>query len=92
MEYAVQCDVSPGLRPSERTVAVTTVQGRREYLRLEANYLRHEGERAYLPVGFLYEHPESNSALIELPLEADSGARRLFVPRSHLTARNGVTA
>ncbi len=92
MEYAVLCEISPGLRPSERTVAVTSVQGRREYLRIEASYLLQEGEHAYLPVGFIYEHPETNSALIELPLEADSGARRLFVPRGHLTVRDRVSA
>jgi hypothetical protein len=51
-----------------------------------------KGERPYLPIGFLYEHPQSNSARIELPLEADSGARRLFVPSSDLTARERVSA
>jgi hypothetical protein len=92
VEYAVLCEVSPGLRPSERTVAVCNVQGRREYLRIEANYLRQEGGRAYLPVGFLYEHPESNSVLIELPLEADSGARRVFVPKTHVISGERVSA
>jgi hypothetical protein len=69
-----------------------SVKGRREYLRIEANYLLQQGERSYLPIGFIYEHPESNSALIELPLEADSGARRLFVSREHLATRERVGA
>jgi hypothetical protein len=92
VQYAVVCEVFPGLRSSERTVAVANVHGRREFLRIEGNYLRQEEGRTYLPIGFIYEHPESNSVLIELPLEADSGAQRMFVPKEHVLVREQVTA
>src|SRR5437016_1509850 len=92
MDIAVLCEVEPGLRESERTVGVTDVHGRRQFLRIEGYYLKHEGERAYLPVGFIYEHPASGSVLIELPLEADSGTHRMFVPKQNVIFRNRVHA
>jgi len=60
------------------------VHGRKQFLRIEASYLRQDGEQTYLPVGFIYEHPASGSILIELPLEADSGVRRMFVPKQNV--------
>ncbi len=92
MEIAVLCEVKPGLRATERTVAVTNIHGRKEFLRIEDSYLRQHGGRTYLPVGFIYEHPPTNSVLIELPLEADSGARRLFVPKENILYRERVPA
>jgi len=92
MDTAVVCEVSPGLRDSERTVAVANVHGRKEFLRIEGSYLRREGEQTYSPVGFIYEHPASGSVLIELPLEADSGARRMFVPKQNMLFRDRVPA
>jgi hypothetical protein len=80
----VLCEVSPGLRDSERGVAIPNVHGRKERLRIEANYLREREGRTYLPVGFIYEHEPSNSVLIELPLEADSGHWRMFVPKENV--------
>lgn len=53
METTVLCEVRPGLRDSERTVAVSNVHNRKEFLRIEASYLRSEAGRTYLPVGFM---------------------------------------
>jgi hypothetical protein len=92
METAVLCEVNRGLRDSERTVAVANIHGRKEFLRIEDSYLRREGEKIFLPVGFIYEHPASGSVLIELPLEADSGVRRMFVPRQNMLLRDKVPA
>ena len=92
METAVLCEIKPGLRESERTVGVVDVHGRKEFLRIEESYLRHEGNQTYLPVGFIYEHSASGSVLIELPPEADSGARRMFVPRQNVLLRDRVPA
>ncbi|MCI0641676.1 MAG: hypothetical protein L0Y72_25975 [Gemmataceae bacterium] len=92
METAVICEVFPGLRHSERTVAVANVHGRKEYLRIEGSYIRPNGEGIYLPVGLISEHPASGSVLIELPLEADSGVRRMFVPKENVLVRERVPA
>lgn len=73
-------------------MAVADVHGRKEYLRNEASYLRQEQGRTYLPVGSIYEHSPTESVLVELPLEADSGARRLFVSKQNVLPLNGVPA
>ena len=83
----VVCEVSAGLRDSEKTVAVRDIQGRRQFLRVEQDFLTHEGEQSYLPVGVV-QATADGKVLIELPHEADSGANRLWIKRSDL--RNGV--
>ncbi len=92
MEIAVLCETRPGLRESERAVAITDFHGRREHLRIEADYLHSEGGRTYLPVGLIYEHQPTGSVLVELPFEADSGTRRLFVSKQNVFQLNDVPA
>jgi hypothetical protein len=55
---ALVCDrVGPGMRDSERTVAIKDIQGRREYLRVPLGFLEIVGEVFYVPVGLVYEDP-----------------------------------
>jgi hypothetical protein len=77
----VVCDeIGPGMRPSERTVAVKDVYGRREFLRADADFLTPgTGGRHYITVGLVHVDPKSQAVLIELPHEAYSGANRLWV-------------
>jgi hypothetical protein len=75
----VLCEVSPGLRDSERTVGVADVNGNRQFLRVPAAFLTQREEKAYLPVGIVYQDPKTGAVLVELPHEADSGANRLWV-------------
>lgn len=74
----VLCEVSEGLRDSERTVAVKDIYGHRQFLRVENEFLTREKGKHYLPVGIVHL-TRQNQALIELPHEADSGAHRLWV-------------
>jgi hypothetical protein len=80
----VICEVSPGLRESERTVAVRDIRGPRHFLRVEAGYLTSVGTDWYLPIGVVGVDEAKQLALIELPHEADSGANRLWVRLSEL--------
>ncbi len=73
----VKCEVRPGLASFERGVAVTDIEGRRQYLRVNADFLSYEMGQGYLPVGIVYRFPDK--VLIELPHESDSGANRLWV-------------
>jgi len=77
----VICEVSRGLRDSERTVAVRDTQGRRQFLRVEHDFLTLEKGKHYLPVGIVHIS-QDKQVLIELPHEADSGASRLWVKYS----------
>lgn len=75
----VVCETTPGLRDSERTVAIRDVQGRRQFLRVEAGFLVAERGRTYLPVGLVGVDEAQRVALVELPHESDAGVNRLWV-------------
>ena len=77
----VVCDeVGPGMRPSERTVAVKDIYGRRQFLRADADFLTAgKGGKYYITVGLVHVDPKSKAVLIELPHEAYSGANRIWV-------------
>jgi len=76
----VVCDqISPGLRSSERIVAIKDVHGRTSYLRVEHGFLTQEAGKAWLPVGKIHEDLVRGLTLIEFPQEAESGANRIWV-------------
>jgi hypothetical protein len=80
----VVCEVSPGLRDSEKTASVKDVFNRRLHLRVEDGFIATEGGRHYLPIGVVGIDAAKGLALIELPHESDSGISRLWVRRSDL--------
>jgi hypothetical protein len=86
------CDIAPGLRDSEKTVAVRDVFGRRQFLRVEQGFLAAAGGQCYLPVGVVGIDDGQKLALVELPHVADSGVSRLWVRLSELRELNGTVA
>ena len=80
----VVCEVSQGLRDSEKTASVRDVFNRRLHLRVEDGFIATEGDRHYLPIGVVGVDDARDLALIELPHESDSGISRLWVRRSDL--------
>jgi hypothetical protein len=61
-------------------VYVTDETGRNQYLRVgKGDVLRHDG-KTYLDVGLVRLDHAGRRVLVELPSEADSGTRRLWVP------------
>ncbi len=46
----------------------------------------------FLPIGVVYRDKEKGVALIEFPVEADSGTHRIWVPLTSLLEPNGVPA
>ena len=88
----VRCEVSAGLRDSERSVMVQGYDGRRHFLRVEHYMLLGRDGVDYLPVGLIHVDPQSKAYLIELPLEADSGAHRVWVPSDSVLDPQGVHA
>jgi hypothetical protein len=80
----VICEVSPGLRESEKTVAVKDVFNRCHHLRVEDGFIASEGGRHYLPIGIVGLDDAKGLALIELAHESDAGISRLWVRQSDL--------
>jgi hypothetical protein len=75
----VLCEVSEGLRKSEATVKLRGYDGRPEFLPVDRGLLSQEGGKSYLSVGLIHIDPEKQAALVSLPIEADSGAHRIWV-------------
>ena len=81
----VLCSVSEGARPAEATVEVRDYQGRPEYLPVDRALIIAENGTSYLSVAVLHVEPTKKAALVDLPVEADSGANRIWVNLANLT-------
>ncbi len=76
----IPCEVRPGQASFVRYAIVKDLNGRREYIQVDKDFLTYENGQSYLPVGVVYRDPEK--VLIELSHEADSGTHRLWVAPS----------
>ena len=89
---SVLCEVTDGLRPSEATVKLTTFDGRPEFLPVDRGLLSSDGNGFYLSVPVIHINHEKKAALIGLPVEADSGAHRVWVHLEKLKQNQGIPA
>jgi hypothetical protein len=88
----VICEVSEGLRKSEATVKLVTFDGRPEFLPVDRGLVTTEGDRNYLSVGLVHVSHDKKAALVSLPVEADSGAHRVWVKLDSLRDEQEVPA
>ncbi len=77
----VLCEISvrDGILDTQ-VVGVPDVTGNKQFLRVSRGFVTEEGGRTYLPVGIVDLDRKGRKALVELPGEADSGMRRIWVP------------
>jgi hypothetical protein len=83
----IRCQVREGLRPTEAAVTLEAYDGRIESLPVDRDLLSQEAGTCYLPVRVVRIDHAKKAALVALPVEADSGANRLWVDLEAL--RNG---
>jgi hypothetical protein len=88
----VLCQISEGLRKSEATVKLTTYDGRPEFLPVDRGLLSSDNGSFYLSVGLVHVSQEKKAALVSLPVEADSGAHRVWVKFDSLKLEQGAPA
>jgi hypothetical protein len=88
----VLCTVTEGLRQAEATVEIRDANGRREFLPIARDFLMYENGQAYLPVPVLALDRREKVALVALPIEADSGANRIWVKTANLRDWNEAPA
>ena len=82
----VHCQTSDGPRPGFLSVGVDSVEGYTEFLAIEERFLWSNGKDWYLPVAVVGKDSTHKTTLVELPLEADSGAKRVWVHDDAVTA------
>jgi hypothetical protein len=86
----VICEVSEGLRQSEATVKLVTFDGRPEFLPVDRGLLSAEGDKYFLSVPIIHISQEQKAALIALPVEADSGAHRVWMNLAQIKLSQGT--
>jgi hypothetical protein len=84
----VLCEISEGLRPAEATVKLVDYYGRTYFLPADREWLTKIGDRYYMPVILIHIDEAHKAALVELPIETDSGAHRLWFKLEHLYQPN----
>jgi hypothetical protein len=88
----IACTVSEGLRKAEASVEIKDSQGRSEFMPVDRDLLHKENGDYYLPVRLLHLDGPRKLAVIGLPVEADSGANRIWVNLSQLRDLEEVPA
>jgi hypothetical protein len=88
----VLCEVRPGPGKVAVSVAVRDIYNVRTFLSIQHDFVTQRQGQTYLPIGVVYKDKEKGVALIEFPVEADSGAHRLWVPLSSLMEANEAPA
>jgi hypothetical protein len=88
----VLCEVRPGPGTVAVSVAVRDINNVRTFLSIQHDFVTTREGQTYLPIGIVYKDREKGVALIEFPVEADSGAHRIWVPLASLVDSNGVLA
>ena len=93
MVFLLECaSVRPGLIDGELTVGVKNYKGHLEYFRAAGNALTQQGQKGYVEVGAIHKDPKTETYLVELPMEADSGAHRIWVPEGSIVIEAGAAA
>ena len=76
----VECKVRAGDADWEAIVAVKDEKDREQFLTVSKGLVSTVGGQSYLSVGVVQIDHAGRRVLIELPVEADSGVGRLWVP------------
>lgn len=88
----VRCEVHPGGGAVSTSVTVRDTSAVPTSLEVQRDFVTQRQGKHYLPVGLVYRDKDRGVALIEFPVEADSGAHRIWVPLSSLLEPNGTPA
>ena len=88
----VLCEARPGADTVTDSVAVRDTNNLRTFLSIDRGFVTRRQGQTYLPIGVVYRDRDRGVALIEFPVEADSGAHRIWVPLASLLAPKGDPA
>jgi hypothetical protein len=88
----VRCEISEGLTETDQTVCIRDIDGREQYIHVLPSMVNWVSDQPYLPVGIVQVDPRRRRVLIELPIEADSGTNRMWMPFDAFLIESGVPA
>jgi hypothetical protein len=84
----VLCEVRPGAGKVAVSVGIRDITNVRTFLTIDRDFVAKRQGQTYLPIGVVHRDRDKGVALIELPVEADSGTHRLWVPLSSVLDGN----
>ena len=91
MMALIPCEVYD---PKADTVAVSVTvrdtSNQPTALEIQRDFVAYRHGKTWLPIGVVYRDKEKGVALIEFPVQADSGAHRIWVSLTSLLEPNGV--
>jgi hypothetical protein len=85
----VSCEMGVLVGQVGASVAVRDHANAPTILHLDRSLVVQRQGKHYVPVGLIHRDKDRGLALIEFPVEADSGAHRVWVPLSSLAQFNG---
>ena len=75
----IRCEVTEGSRAGFKAIGVQSVEGFAEFFTIEDRFLVEKNGDYLLPVRVIGKDPRYGTLLIQLPVEADSGANRVWI-------------
>ncbi len=84
MMKIVYCEMSEGPRPNFTTLGIESAEGNTEYLTIEDRFLFKRKDGYVLGVRVVARDDEQGLFLVQLPVEADSGANRVWLSEEHV--------
>jgi hypothetical protein len=88
----LKCEIEDGPRAGFKSVGIPTVEGHVENLTIEERFLITRDQIQYLPVLLMGKDKNYDTCLVQLPLEADSGANRIWVNVTRIFTPDGEKA
>jgi hypothetical protein len=85
----IECTAREGMLDT-LIVGVEDETGSRQHLRVAKGFVTKEGKKHYLMVDLVELDRPKQLVLVELPVESDSGFRRLWVPVSRFRKQRGT--
>jgi hypothetical protein len=75
----LNCEAMEGPRDGYKTIGVASIEGHTEFFAIEVRFLVRRGNDWLLPVQLIGRDRRYDTALVQLPVEADSGANRVWI-------------
>jgi hypothetical protein len=92
MMMLLECTVRRGRGTVADSVTVRDTANQPTHLEIQSDFVAHRNGKTYLPIGVVYRDKDKGVALVEFPVEADSGAHRIWVPLTSLLEPKGDPA
>ena len=81
----IQCEVTEGPRVGFKAIGIESIEGHTEHLAIEEKFLVPKDDAYLLFVSLVGRDRRNKMVLIQLPVEADSGANRVWVSEQALS-------